>query len=103
MPEWILELASELPMLALALGFMFFWNRHLSAAEVRHSAERKDSHASFMVAIKTISGECHASQDRASASLSEIAKESKDTGSHMSGIDAKLDVLVSIAQAAVRG
>ena len=99
MPEWILELASELPMLALALGFMYFWNRHLSAAEARHSSERRDWYDSFMEAIKTISGECHASQDRASASLSEIAQESRNTGSHMAGIDAKLDVLVSIARA----
>ena len=98
MPEWILELASELPMLALALGFMYFWNRHLSAAEVRHAEERKDWYESFMGAIKTISGECHASQDRASASLSEIAKESRSTGAHMAGIEATLDVLVVIAR-----
>ncbi len=98
MPEWILELSSELPVLGLALGFMYFWNRHMTAAEARHSAERKDIYDSFMAAIKRVSGECHASQDRGSASLSQIAEGTSRTEKTMARIGGQIDTLITIAR-----
>ncbi len=105
MPEWIFDIASELPMLALALGFLYFMNRFISSenarrdrAEVRHSAERKETTDSFLVAISTVSGECHASQDRASASLNDIADSVNKTGSTMIRIDGKLETLITMAK-----
>ncbi len=105
MPEWIFELASELPMLGLALGFLYFMRGFISAEnarrdeiEVRHSEERKDLHESFLTSIQTVSGECHASQDRASASLVKIADATRTTGDTMIRIDANLETLITLAK-----
>lgn len=105
MPDWIMELASELPMLGLALGFLYFMRGFISAEnarrdaiEVRHSSERKDLHASFLESISTVSGECHASQDRASAALKDIADATDRTGATMMRIDGKLDMLIPLAK-----
>ena len=105
MPEWILNLASELPMLGLALGFLYFMRGFISAEntrrdqiEVRHSEERKDMHESFLESIGTVSGECHASQDRASASLVKIAEATRKTGDTMIRIDGKLESLITLAK-----
>ena len=105
MPEWILDLASELPMLGLALGFLFLMQRFVSAENVRrdkadvlHAAQLKDQNTSFLTAISTVSGECHASQDRASTSLKDIADATNKTGDTMIRIDGKLDLLVTMAK-----
>ena len=105
MPKWILDVAAELPMLALALGFLFFMHRFISAenarrdkAEARHSSERKSQQDTFLTSITTVSGECHASQDRASAALKEIADATLKTGETMIRIDGKMDALVTLAK-----
>jgi len=105
MPEWILEMTKQAPMLALALGFLYFMRGFISAEnarrdaiEVRHSTERKQTTDSFLTAIGTVSGECHASQDRASASLKAIAESVNKTGGTMIKIDGKLDMLVKLAK-----
>ena len=105
MPDWILNLASELPMLGLALGFLYFMRGFISAEnarrdkiEVRHSEERKAMQESFLESISTVSGEWHASQDRASASLVKIAEATHKTGDTMIRIDSKLDALVTLAK-----
>jgi len=65
---------------------------------VRHSSERKDLHESFITSIQTVSGECHASQDRASASLKDIADSVNKTGGTMLKIDGKLETLITMAK-----
>lgn len=65
MPEWITDLATQAPMLALALGFIYLMNKYLSAAEARHAVERKDLHDSFLNEMVGVSDRCHEAQDRA--------------------------------------
>jgi len=105
-PQWLIDLAGELPMLALALGFIWVMRSHIRDENIRRDTEsarnadeRQSLQSVFLDAIATVSGECHASQDRASASLLEIAKVTGSTGRTMAGIEGKLDTLVTIATA----
>ena len=105
MPQWLVDLAGELPMLALALGFIWVMRAHIRDENARrdeeagrNAMERKSLHDTFLGAISTVSTDCHASQDRASSSLNEIAKATGRTGNVMAEIRGELRSLLTIAR-----